>query len=73
MLPTPMHRPPGWELPCIWLVSRGHPEAVALLLEFHARVDIRGKDGMTRLQQAENIKNSVIVTLIKQHLSEVWR
>jgi hypothetical protein len=46
---------------------------VALLLEFHARVDIRGKDGMTRLQQAENIKNSVIVTLIKQHLSEVWR
>jgi hypothetical protein len=53
-------------------VSRGHPEVVALLLKYNASLDIRDKDGMTPLQQAENINNRVIVTLIKQHLSEVW-
>ena len=36
-------------------VSRGHPEVVALLLKYNARLDIRDKNGMTPLQQAENI------------------
>jgi len=53
-------------------VSRGHPEVVALLLKYRARLDIRDKNGMTPMQQAENIKNTVIVTLIKQYLSDAW-
>jgi ankyrin repeat protein len=53
-------------------VSRGHPEVVVLLLKYSARLDIRYKNDMTPLQQAENIKNRVIVTLIKRYLSEAW-
>ena len=53
-------------------VSRGHPEVVALLLKYRARLDIRNKNGMTPLKQAENVKNREIVTLIKQYLSEAW-
>jgi len=53
-------------------VTRGHPEVVALLLKYRARLDIRDKNGMTPLQQAENFKRREIVTLIKQHLNEVW-
>jgi len=53
-------------------VARGHAEVVALLLKYNARLDIRDKNGMTPLQQAETIKKSEIVTLIKQHLTELW-
>ena len=60
------------ETPLHLAVARGHTEMVAILLKYSARLDIRDKNGLTPLQQAEKIKNSEIVTLIEQHLSEVW-
>jgi Ankyrin repeats (3 copies)/Ankyrin repeat len=60
------------ETPLHLAVASGHSKVVALLLKYHARLDIRDKNGMTPLQQAENTKKREIVTLIRQHLSEVW-
>jgi len=60
------------ETPLHLAIARGHAEVVALLLKYNARLDIRDKNGMMPLQQAETIKISEIVTLINQHLSEVW-
>ena len=60
------------ETPLHLAVANGHAGVVATLLKYNARLDIRDKHGMTPLQQAENIKNGEIVTLIQQHLSEVW-
>ena len=60
------------ETPLHLAVAKGHREVVAILLKYSARLDIRDKNGLTPLQQAEKIKNSEIVTLIEQHLSEVW-
>jgi 26S proteasome non-ATPase regulatory subunit 10 len=60
------------ETPLHLAVARGHSEVLAILLKYHARLDIRDKNGMTPLQLAENIKNWEIVTLIKQHLTELW-
>jgi len=60
------------ETPLHLAISNGHRDVVALMLKYQARLNIRNKNGMTPLQQAENIKNPQIVTLIKQHLNEVW-
>jgi len=60
------------ETPLHLAVANGHSGVVALLLKYHARLDIRDKNGMTPLQQAEHIENLEIVTLINQHLAEVW-
>jgi hypothetical protein len=60
------------ETPLHLAVSRGHSGVVALLLKYNARLDIRDKNGMTPLQQAETIKKGEIVTLIRQHLNEIW-
>ncbi|MGB7934757.1 MAG: ankyrin repeat domain-containing protein [Gammaproteobacteria bacterium] len=60
------------ETPLHLAIARGHAGVVALLLKYQARLNIRDKNGMTPLQQAETIKKSEIVTLIKQHLNEIW-
>jgi len=56
--------------PLYLAVSRGHPEVVALLLKYRARLDIRDKNGMTPLQQAENSNKWEFFMLNKQYLSE---
>jgi ankyrin repeat protein len=60
------------ETPLHLAVARGHAGVVALLLKYHARLDIRDTHGMTPLQQAETVNQYEIVTLIRQHLNEVW-
>jgi ankyrin repeat protein len=60
------------ETPLHLAVANGHAGVVTLLLKYHARLDIRDKHGMTPLQKAETIKKEEIVTLIQQHLREVW-
>ena len=60
------------ETPLHLAVAKGHAGVVALLLKYHARLDIRDRNGMTPLQQAETIKKGEIVSLIQQHLTEVW-
>jgi len=60
------------ETPLHLAIVNGYREVMAIMLKYTARLDIRDKNGMTPLQQAENIKNLEIVTLIKQHLTEVW-
>jgi ankyrin repeat protein len=53
-------------------IAKEHSGVVALLLKYQARLNFRDRNGMTPLQQAENIRNREIVALIKQHLAEVW-
>jgi ankyrin repeat protein len=60
------------ETPLHLAVASGHAAVVALLLKYHARLDIRNKNGMTPLQQAETVNKLEIVSLIKQHLNEIW-
>ena len=60
------------ETPLHLAVANGHSGVVELLLKYHARTDLRDTNGMTPLQQAETVNKREIVTLIKQHLSEIW-
>jgi len=60
------------ETPLHLAVAGGHAAVVSLLLKYHARLDIRDTNGMTPLQQAETVNKREIVTLIRQHLSEIW-
>ena len=60
------------ETPLHLAVARGHREVSAILLKYSARLNIRDENGMTPLQQAENIKCWESVALIKQHLTEQW-
>jgi len=43
-----------------------------VLLKYRARLDIRDKNGMTPLQQAENSNKWEFFMLNKQYLSEAW-
>jgi ankyrin repeat protein len=60
------------ESPLHLAIARGHTGVVETLLKYNTRLDIRDKDGMTPLQLAESLENREIVTLIEQHLTELW-
>lgn len=53
-------------------IQKGRAGVVGVLLKYRARLDVRSKDGMTPLQQAQHLKNREIVTLIEQHLRVAW-
>ena len=41
-------------------------------MKYQARLDVRGKNVMTSLQQAEQLDKGGIVNLINQHLKMAW-
>jgi ankyrin repeat protein len=65
--------------PLHYAASLGHIDLCESLIRYGAdtdsqatRLDIRNKNGMTPLQQAESARNSETVALIKQYLSGAW-
>jgi ankyrin len=53
-------------------IAKGQTGVVRVLLKYRARLDARNKNGLTPLQQAEQLKNTEIATLINQHLRMAW-
>jgi hypothetical protein len=53
-------------------IAKGQTGVVRVLLKYRARLDARNKNGLTPLQQAEQLKNTEIASLIDQHLRMAW-
>jgi ankyrin repeat protein len=53
-------------------IEKGRVGVVAVLLKYHARLDIKNRNGMTPMQQAEHLQNREIANLINQYINETW-
>jgi hypothetical protein len=53
-------------------IAKGRTGVVGVLLKYRARLDVRDRNGLTPLQQAEQLKSVEIVNLLNQHLRTSW-